>query len=71
MVYFDTRDFENEYGHKPGRALGAWAFGTSHNPDVSNPEQTFWSYDKPYGEAKKLAAAWAKSKGLSILYILT
>ena len=71
MIRFETDEYELAYGHSP-RGRGSWAFGTTRNADPSNKEQTFWTPGSTiFADAKKLANAWAKAKGLRSLVVLT
>jgi hypothetical protein len=68
---FLTSDYEMTYGQTP-RGRGSWAFSPDKNPDVLDKEKVFWTPGSTtYQEAKKLASAWAKSKGHNYLFVLT
>lgn len=61
-IYFDTREYERAHGHTP-RGRGSWAFffgGTSKYAEAA----WFTPGSTTYGEAKRLARAEAKSRGV-------
>jgi hypothetical protein len=65
-VEVDARYYGYAHGRAP-RGIGSWAFGSKPNTPC---DEVFWAPSSvTYSEAKVHAAVWARSAGLSVVYV--
>lgn len=66
-VEFVTRDYEFSHG-RPPRGRGTWAFAFKHDGSLAD---AWWAPGElSYAEAKKLAAAEARARRVSRVWVL-
>lgn len=65
-VEFNTREYEFSHGHAP-RGRGSWAFFFDRSMPI---QDVFWTPGStPYAEAKKMARAEAKRRGVDEVFV--
>jgi hypothetical protein len=67
-VEFNTRDYEFSHGRKP-RGTGTWAFFFGNRTERPIADAWWAEGTVTYGEAKKQAAAEARRRNVSVVYV--
>jgi hypothetical protein len=68
-VTVDTSNYEFTHGRKP-RGYGAWAFQQFEDMDCMD-KRIIWVYGSTFSDARRVAVAEAKKRGLDTLYVAT